>query len=149
MVRVLKVHEGTLDKEKNSVGGTPASLQGSTSALPLFLLVAFRLVLQCESAGQPAWAYWPLSFQEGWGLQQGQRKWRRSRISTFLVLTPRGCLGTVPLKTVPSTQLCMPHLDLEARISSCLLKLVVRASIVVTLKWCLSLMVFHGSPILC
>lgn len=148
MVQVLKVHEGTLDKEKNSVGGTPASLQGSTSVLPLFLLVAFRLVLQCESAGQPAWAYWPLSLQEGWGPQQGQRKWRRSSISTFLVLTP-GCLGTVPLKTVPSSHLCMPHLDLEARISSCLLRPVVRASRVVILKCCLSLMVFHGSPVLC
>lgn len=147
MVRVLKVHEGTLDKEKNSVGGTP---QASRAAHLPCLCFSWWLSAWYfgESAGQPAWAYWPLSLPEGWGPQQGQRKWRSS-ISTFLVLTPVGCLGTVPLKTVPSTLLCMPHLHLEARISSCLLRPVVRASIVVTLKWCLSLMVFHGSPILC
>lgn len=46
------------------------------SVLHLFLLVAFPwsacLVLQCGSVGQQAWAYWPLSLQEGWGPQQGQ-----------------------------------------------------------------------------
>lgn len=84
------------------------------SVLHLFLLVAFPwsacLVLQCGSVGQQAWAYWPLSLQEGWGPQQGQEMEGDPAYPLLLSLLQGDDWGPCPLKQ-PLPHPCIPCPD--------------------------------------